>query len=288
MDQRLVKSLIESQFDLKVHRLELIGDLFCTEYLINSEIVFRFPRQKGQNEIALMPWLSSRLSFKTEAPKWIGEPTKTYPFHFVGFPRSAENPLSSQPLWSCQSLDFGRDLGLALKELHQLSVDSKFLGAKKMTRPELSFSQRLKHCEGLWRKHEGQFEEVGFPIAVLREIFMGYENLEVENEQVPIHGNLFSRQILINEKMNFVGFKDWGSVHLGDRGLDLALAWMIFEEPVAKSFFNSYGPLEESQFELSLFQALYHSVVMLPYCFKIQDENLKEWTVFSLRKSIGL
>ncbi|MEK6775003.1 MAG: phosphotransferase [Bdellovibrionota bacterium] len=195
--------------------------------------------------------------------------------------------LSEQVLWSCQSLEFGRKLGLALKELHNIPVHSKSLVKNKII-PNPSFSERLKHCENLWRKHENQFEEVGLPIAVLREIFMGYEDLEVENEEVLLHGNLSCQQVMLSENFEFIGLSDWGESYVGNRGLDISLAWMIFEEPVAKAFFTSYGPIEESQFELSLFQSLYYPMVMLPHCFKIQDENLKQWTAFALRKAIGL
>ncbi len=290
IDQDLVKQLIESQCELKVHQLELLNTLVCAEYLVNGEFVFRFARQKAhlKNEIKVMPWLRSKLNFMTPMTEWVGEPSARFPFHFVGAKKTAYKSLVEQPLWSCQSLEFGEELGLALKQLHQIPSRSSAKQKQLKTPAFLRFSERLQRCENLWRKHEAWFEECGFPTSVLREVFLGYEDLQPGHELVPIHGNLYSRQVLVDEQFNFVGLQDWGNMQMGDRGLDLSLAWMIFEEPVAKSFFNAYGPIEEAQFEISLFQALYHSVVMLPYSFRTQDENLKQWTIFSLRKSIGL
>lgn len=289
IDQDLVKQLIESQCHLKVQELELLNTLVCAEFLVNSEYIFRFARQKAhlQNEIKFMPMLRSRLDFITPQVQWVGEPSRQYPFYFVGSRKSSYQTLTELPLWSCQSLEFGQELGLALKQLHQ--VRTKKSGTQSPRTPSfLRFSERLSRCENLWRKYEAQFEEAGFPTVVLREVFMSYENLEAGHELVPVHGNLYSRQVLLDAEMNFIGLQDWGNMQMGDRGLDLALAWMIFEEPVAKAFFDAYGPVKEVQFEISLFQALYHSMVMLPYAFRAKDENLKQWTIFSLRKSIGL
>jgi len=201
--------------------------------------------------------------------------------------KAAGRTLVEFPLWTCQSIEFGKGLGRALRELHQVPISGQIPESRIRAVP--SFHQSLKECKKIWTQQESAFEVAGFPIVVLEEVFMGFEGIgssQAANEKVSLHGRLQCQNIFLNEKAEFSGFR-FGEKQYGNRGHDLAVAWMIFEEPVAKAFFETYGPVDETQFELSLFCSLSQSIQLLSLGSQMNDENLKQWSTFALRKSLG-
>ncbi len=216
---------------------------------------------------------------------------KYYPYYIGEQEPANYQCLSAAPLWVCQSHEFGRKLGRALKELHELSNNSKIYKRDflvKQPSSNVAFSQKYKQCKKLLKSHQATFESCGFPISIIEEVFFSFEGMEISGEPVLIHGHLSCENIILTENLEFSGIKNWQASHLGNRGTDLAIAWLIFEEPVAKSFFQAYGQVEESQFELSLFQSLYSSLSGLVTAVESKNEHLRQWMEFALRKAIGL
>ncbi len=219
---------------------------------------------------------------------------KYYPYYIGEQEPSNYQCLSAAPLWVCQSHEFGKKLGRALKDLHELSNNSKiykndsFAKFAKQAPLNLTFLQKYKQCKKLLKSHQIIFESCGFPISIIEEVFFSFEAMEISDEPVLIHGHLSCEDIILTENSEFSGIKNWQASHLGHRGTDLAIAWLIFEEPVAKSFFQAYGQVEESQFELSLFQSLYSSLSGLVSAVESKNEHLRQWMEFALKKAIGL
>lgn len=214
---------------------------------------------------------------------------KYYPYYIGETKHSNFQALSDTPLWSCQSHEFGKKLGEALKQLHDLPTNKK-VSIEDRFAQQLSetYLTEFKRCKKFLKSNELIFECQGYPIQIIEDVFFSYEDLQIEDENVYVHGDLSCEQIILNKNYEFSGIKNWQNFHVGNRGRDLSIAWLILEEPVAKTFFKTYGQVEESQFELSLFQSLYSSLLGFVQAHKTGNEGLKQWMGFALKKSIGL
>src|SRR5215831_5463661 len=88
----LARSLVEKTWpDLSpVSASEIGAGWDNSAYLINSSLVFRFPRRAIavpliQTEIGLLPWLAPQLPLEIPVPVYVGSPSERYPCSFAGY-----------------------------------------------------------------------------------------------------------------------------------------------------------------------------------------------------------
>ena len=73
------------------------------------------------------------------------------------------------------------------------------------------------------------------------------------------HGDLDGRHVLIQDDRPSA-IIDWGDVHWGERGVDLALAPAYFEPKDWPRFLSAYGGCDEPQWHLALWTALHKAL----------------------------
>lgn len=78
-----------------------------------------------------------------------------------------------------------------------------------------------------------------------------------------VHGDLYGRHLLVDERGQLSGVIDWGDVHMGDAALDLALAFSFLPPEAHAEFRAAYGGPHEGCWARARFRAVHHSAVLL-------------------------
>lgn len=297
INQELAKKLIEEQFNLKVSTIELLGEGFDNvAYIINKEFVFRFPRRElgvtcMQNEIALLPYIAKYVSFPFSYPQFVGKPSTLYPYAFAGYKMLKGNSLSDFNAEPITDINFARTLASWLKELHSVQVlDEHYkldLGDQSW---RFDVKQRIEKCKASIDKYESYFLDAGFKKQDLLNILEKLSRLNFADIQKTsyIHGDLYSRHIVVDNNLKPTGIIDWGDIHIGNPGIDLSVGYMIFDKTVLEVFLNEYGNIDTQTKKLAIFRTFYHSIILLPYCYEKNENKLKDWAVIALTNAIKL
>ena len=291
VSQDQVKDLIFSQFNINVESLSIIGEGYDnTAFLINNNLVFRFPhREMGvlclNNELAILPFLAKKLSFPFSHPIFIGEPTDEFPHPFAGYPLLQGSTLTSfqQPLMD--NVDFAAILGRWLKELHDVPVipdhRDHIQGDQKW---RLNVQNRETRLKEQTTQYAVEFEEAGFSIQQLLDTFNKLkENYFIEDRTCYLHGDIYSRHIIVNDQGMPAGLIDWGDLHIGHPGIDLSCALMIFSNNAFKVFAAQYGGIDLNTLAIAQFRAFCHAAMALPYTIIMEDPAFKAWTIAALQ-----
>ncbi len=108
-----------------------------------------------------------------------------------------------------------------------------------------------------------------------------------EKRKSYLHGDFYSRHIIINPSdFSLSGLIDWGDVHVGSSGIDLA-SGMIFTEENFKIFLNTYENIDQEILRVLLFHSFCHSISFLPYAYEQNNEALKKWAALVLKRVVS-
>lgn len=294
INEVLAKQLIEDQRLLKVATISKLDEGWDnTAFIVNNQFIFRFPhREFGvkcmQNEIALLPKLKSYLSFQTTIPAYIGKSCELFSYPFAGYPIIHGKPLCDASNNLIDDAEFATTLATWLKELH--SIPEKEICPNLNTTEQywqFDLPHRIKRCYENLNEYETYFLTAGFDKNKLIEMIEKIKLFKFENTfQSILHGDLYCRHVIVNEKLLPVGLIDFGDIFVGDPGIDLSVG-MIFSESAFQIFLNEYGDVDSTRLQLLLFHAFAHAMSFLPYAFEQQKDNLKRWAVFELSRSIA-
>lgn len=294
VDEELARQLIESQLGITTNSIRLLDEGWDNSvYLINEELIFRFPHRDCavfclENEIAVVPYLAKQLSFPISSPQWVGHTSELYPYPFAGYRLLPGAPLCECSPTLIQDKVFAKTLASWLKELHTIKVTEECTYLIKGDHSwRLNVKQRIECCEDNITKYEGYFLQAGFEKAQLSEIISRLKPLKlITPKKVFLHGDLYCRHVLV-DPVTFLpsGLIDWGDVHVGDPGIDLAVS-MIFTESTLRTFLDHYGNIDQQRFILMLFHAFCHSMSFLPYAYEQNQPSLKNWAGMILERII--
>jgi aminoglycoside phosphotransferase (APT) family kinase protein len=291
IDPELAKRLVESQFDLTVSSISLLGEGWDNlAYLVNSEYVFRFPRREMgvasmQNELLILPYLADKLTFPSSIPTFVGKPTDAYPAPFSGYSMLAGKPLSDTPPKFVESLLFAKQLAQWLRELHAVSVLASHRAQIKGDQSwRVNVGHRIETSKERLVKYAACFEQSGLDVTDLKSRLDAFDGSHFDLQRCYVHGDLYSRHLIVDSKTMLAGLIDWGDVHLGHPVMDLSIGHTIFSDEALEVFYSTYGTVTEEYKALCRLRALTHSIALLPYCFERGEENLKQWAIMALSR----
>ncbi len=292
----IVYELLKSQLSIDVKQIQLFGEGFDnTAFLINNEFVFRFPHRIEaqacmENEIALLPYLAKKLSFHLSAPTMIGAPSSAYPYPFAGYKLLSGKPLSEFQTPLVDNIDFAKTLGAWLKELHTLPVHQEHIeGLKGEQGWRLDFENRKARVTECVIKYAGYFENNGYDCKMLLSIMDNFKDLDIHSsKKCYLHGDLYSKHIIVNQMGLPEGLIDWGDVHIGHPAIDVAVGIMIFTEDSLKDFLEAYQEISPITMKVAAFRAYYHSVLAFSYFAQSEEKAAIEWTKAALNNIIHL
>lgn len=295
INELIARELIKTQHHLSVETISLLDEGWDNVvYLVNNEIIFRFPRRAQgvscmENEIALLPFIAKHVSFPFSCPSWIGYPSDIYPYPFASYRMIPGKPLCEATSGLVNDASFAKMLADWLKELHTIKVTDDYASLIKGDQTwRLNVKHRISRCEENLSHYEKYFLEAGFDKQTITEIIEFLSHFKFKDTKKSfLHGDLYSRHIIVNpENLLPSGLIDWGDVHVGNPGIDLA-AGMVFTEDVLTIFLNTYENIDDETIHILLFHSFCHSMSFLPYAYEQNKSSLKSWASIVLGRAIN-
>ncbi len=294
INAKKAQDLIESQHIMSIQSIQVLDEGWDNVvYLINDRVIFRFPRRAlgvvcMENEITLLPYLATKVSFPLSAPQWIGKPSDLYPYPFAGYPLIPGQPVADIAPSLIANTQFATLLAQWLAELHAVPVrasDALFIKGDQRWRYDVD--HRVSRCQENLMRYEQHFLELGFAKKILLDTIAFLPNLKFkEDNKSYLHGDLYSRHVMVNPVTDMPsGLIDWGDTHIGHPGIDLAVA-MIFTEDAFHAFLHAYGVIDDSAFNLLLFHSFCHHMSFLPYACEKNRTHLIRWASMVLARVI--
>ncbi len=284
----LAQSLIAEQFpQLAPRHIEVLGIGWDnTAFLVDGQYVFRFPRrQLGADlmevEIRVLPALAGRLPLPIPLHPFAGEATERFPWRFAGYRRLEGRTACSQALDATQRHAAAATLGEFLAALHAIGRrEAEALGAPPDRLGRLDMSRRLPQV------HERLAE-----IARLGLIGDTQAHQKVAEETAValpskamtlVHGDVYVRHLLVDDKFRPCGIIDWGDMHVGSIALDLSIAHSFLPPRAHESFCRAYGFIDDATWRLARFRALHYGVILAQYGHAIDDHELLREALLTL------
>lgn len=263
-----------------------------TAFLVNDLYVFRFPRRTIgieciRHEISVLTHLKLE-STRISIPEFIGTfDLDGEPCPFAGYQIIEGQLASEQRLSYDERLCFARPLGEFLSELHNTPQQSvayreaprDLIGRMDLTRRIPQTYDRLKQISELnLTPHSAALSELIDSLA---------SRLEMNDELVLSHGDLYSRHIVTAPDLSLAGIIDWGDVHVNHPAVDLAVSWKFLPVACHSEFQDAYGHIPNATWDLAKFRALNHLTALLVYAHDTQAADLIVETQFTIENLIS-
>lgn len=254
-----------------------------TAYLIDGDVVFRFPRREMAvpfiaREAHVLPALAPRLPLPIPVPRWVGTPTDRFRWPFVGYRRITGRTTDEAVLSSDESRAAAPVLAEFLRVLHAIPLEGLDLPGDELARTD--FVRRgpllMERLQGL--------ESAGL-IADRQpwiRLFEGHRS-EPPPHPVLVHGDLYERHVLVDDANRISGVIDWGDVHAGDPALDLSFLYRFFPADERDDFLRVYGPIDARTAGLARLRAAFHATTVAFFAHSTEDAPLLRTSLAAMR-----
>lgn len=215
-------------------------------------------------EARLLPHVAPLVPLPVPRPEWVGHPDDSYPWPFLGYRRLAGRPASNAALDERACLGLARPLAEFLKSLHAVPVgDAERWGAG----PDVHARLDAERLGGLIRPVLADLvalraiDDAGPWLAILER---GAAAPLTESRAV-VHGDFYSRHVLVDEAGYAAGVIDFGDMHVGSVALDLSIAWSLLPPAARRVFFDVYGAVDKDVAAKAQMRALSSAVMQESY-----------------------
>ncbi len=248
-------------------------------YVINDELIFRFPRRGRAvplvaHEVYILPKIAPLLELQIPIPLWAGKPHADYPWQFMGYRMLPGTTACQVDLTDAERSALAAPLARFLATLHAIPVLQDF----RQHLPQPTFIQvdkqviipkiltDLQELESLGLlKNKEQLYAIANEAQTLRSA--QYTTL--------VHGDLHIRHLLLNVDRQLTGIIDWSDVHIGDPAVDISIAHSVLPPQAHATFRKNYGEISQETWLLARLRALCHCIAMVLYGHKVHDTNLE-------------
>jgi aminoglycoside phosphotransferase (APT) family kinase protein len=268
-------ALIDEQFaELRPARAAALGVGWDNSaFLVNDEWVFRFPRRAiavplVETEARVLPSLAPRLPLPIPVPRFVGAPSGEYPWPFVGHRMIAGRTADGT---RCDRAVAAEPLARFLRALHDVPVEeARSWGAGPDTLARLDPSTRLPRLR----------ERLADLVAARVIADAGPWEPILDGATLPegppalVHGDLYGRHVLVDDRGAPCGVIDWGDVHVGHPAVDVSVACSMLPPAAYAAFRAAYGPIEDAWWRAARFKALFTAVAIVLYGRDVGDASL--------------
>lgn len=265
--EELARRLIEEQFpELERRSFRLIGEGWDnTVWLLDDEWVFRFPRrsivvQGIENEMTHLPRLAPLLPLPIPVPRFLGQPSQTFPWPFHGSRFLPGRELADAELNDHARVALARPLAEFLRALHAVDLGADLpvdpVQRAAMARRVPRAREFLAEVEslGLWRRP-----------PVVDDILEAAQGLPTPEPTAIVHGDLHLRHLLVGAAGEPTAVIDWIDLCRSDPCVDLVLYWSALSASGRAEFRETYGSLTEDQLLRGRVLALFLCAVLAVY-----------------------
>lgn len=287
----LVKHCLHHQFPtLAIQTLRCIGEGWDNKvYLINEELVFRFPRrniavQLIERENAVLTQLQSIQEVAIPNPIYLGKPSALYPYPFHGYKIIPGRSGCHAQLTSQQRTASIVPLTAFLKQLHQISASQALiLGAKPPVFDRTDVQTATAALTEVAQKIIAR--NIAFiDMNIFQTEIQTAQSITLSPEQhCLIHGDLYCRHLIFNEGQ-LTGIIDWGDVAINHKAVDLAVLWSFYPASCHAYFLAHYGEVDPATWAYARFLGIYGTLTILLYAFDTHDALLVQEAMQSIHR----
>jgi len=270
----LALELIREQFPGLGRSVEPLGNGWDnTAYLVDGELVFRFPRRGVavpliETEARVLPELAPHLPLPIPCPEWLGAATERFPWPFGGYRKVAGLPATDVELSPAERRAAAEPLAAFLRALHAIPTTGLGLPSEdEIGRTDLVsrmplLAERLRGLGDAGVIADGRpwlrlFEAGNLPAPPAR--------------TVTVHGDLSERHVLLDDAHRVCGVIDWGDMHAGDPALDLSILYCFFPAPDRGEFLRVYGNVDARTARAARLHAAFAATSSTLYAHSIGD-----------------
>jgi len=284
----LALELVRGQFPGLGRTIEPFGSGWDnTAYLVDGELVFRFPRREFAvpflaRETRVLPALAPRLPLRVPVPEWPGAPTERFPWPWAGYRRIPGRTLDAADLSPADRQAIGAAVAEFLKALHAIPLDGLDLPGDELARTDF-----VRRGPLMFERLAG-LESAGL-IADRRPwlaLFEGCGPAEPPPHAVPVHGDLYERHVLVDGANRVSGVIDWGDVHAGDPALDLSFFYRYFPAAERDASLRAYGPVDARTARLARLRAAFHASTLAFFAHSTDDAPLLRASLAAMRNAL--
>jgi aminoglycoside phosphotransferase (APT) family kinase protein len=270
VEPSLALELVQKQFPkLAAKTVRLLGAGWDnTAFLINDDLIFRFPRREIalallEAEVLILPKLAPRLSLPIPVPRWKGTPTSQFPWPFAGYRMLAGSTACYANLSENARAMLAFPIARFLRELHKtpLSIASgcHFVDNRERMEWQKLIPKILANSEELVSLR--LFENRDLLVALVQRL----HNLRAPVTTTIVHGDFYIRHLLVDEKQHLTGVIDWGDIHIGDPAIDLAIAHSFLPPSAHALFRETYGAISPETWALARLRAIHSALLQALY-----------------------
>jgi aminoglycoside phosphotransferase (APT) family kinase protein len=263
-----------------------------TAYLVNRSIVVRFPRRAIalpllETEAKLLPRLGPRLPLPIPTPSLWGRASDELPGPFLGYPMLPGRTACRAALDDGARVRLAAALGGFLRALHAIPVNEAIAwGAGPDTIGRADVALRAPRARAaLARLSDAELPAARHQIAAVIDEAAA---APVAARRALLHGDLYARHLLVDGDARLCGVIDWGDVHVGHPGVDLAIACGFLPPAARDAFVEGYGehPTADT-WRLARLRAVYHGFAVLDYGRASGDSDLAREGAVAVRNAIA-
>jgi len=289
--EELVRSCLQEQFPalMPIKEVKCLGEGWDNKsYLINNEIIFRFPRRKASVELLeqenrILNSLPAFFPIEIPHLKYIGYPTSRYPYPYHGYPLIKGVSAYQAQLSEQERLASLPILANFLKKLHSLNEKQALtLGAKLQVFNKDTVNKTIDILREQVTKIRDKWFHVNNDcfaqeLEIVQKLAIPYE------DKCFVHADLDCRHLIFNEK-KLVGIIDWGDMGIDNRAIDLAIIWIFYPNNCHEQFFEIYGKVDPATWQYARFIGLYSAFTLLIYGLDISDALLVKDAIATIKK----
>lgn len=245
-------------------------------FLVNDHLVVRCCKRKFaipfvELEINVLPFVQDRLSLPVPRILHTGILEDIYPFFsYEVLPGAMASDLY---LEETERALLVKPLAAFMHRLHTIPVTEE---VRRLIPPDQIGRLDIPKRSHLIRDKLYVTEKLGIPFdrSLAEELIASVTRQEVAALQTIVHGDLHSRNILVNGRSHISGIIDWSDVHIGNPAKDLGFAVNFFPPPLFSAFRDHYPGLHLPLFRLAAFAALSLTTSLTEYALDINDAPL--------------
>ncbi len=262
-------------------------------FLVNEALVFRFPRRQVAahllaREARVLPLLAPHLPLPVPAPTQLGTPTPDYPFAFTGYPLLVGSTACRLACSDAERAALAPALGRALAALHGIPLDTATL--RWAPRDEIARADLLGRAPTVAARLRANAAGLGADdVQALTTSIAALATTPPAPTAALrwVHGDLYARHLVLDERKDLAGIIDWGDVHVGDPALDLSIALSFLPPAARRPFRAAYGEIDPATWRRARFRAIHYGAILAEYGRESGDRAIAAVGDDALRLAAG-